>query len=64
MILLRKRPDGFVGAVTIPSARTQWIFDQPISEAVFRERMAEIGAHSTDVWDVISEADRTGFAYL
>ena len=64
MILLRKRPDGLVGVVTAPYVQTVWIFDQPICDQTFMDRLRSEGCHLTDVSDVLHEAERNGFGYL
>ena len=73
MILVRKRQDGYVGVATempypqrrVPDAvKGDWIFSQPISHQEFLDGMILRGHHGQDFWDVISEAEKTGWGYM
>jgi hypothetical protein len=65
MILIRKRPDGYVGVVASPhSKQGEWIFEKPISREEFWSKMRTLGSHPVDTADVLHEAEGSGFGYM
>ena len=73
MILVRKREGGYVGvAVATPyplrrvpaDAQGDWVISKPISQKEFLDGMILRGHHGQDIWDVISEAEETGWGYM
>ncbi len=73
MILVRKLPHGYVGVATASIrlrkkatdvTESHWIFPSPISREELVEGLIKLGRHGQDIWDVIAEADATGWGYM
>ena len=73
MILVRKRDDGYVDVAQeadypqgrVPaSAKGEWVFSVPITQKEFLDGMILRGHHGQDIWDVIREAEQTGWGYM
>lgn len=72
--LLLKQGERYVGVVTgtpwAPKRRVRgvlrcdWIFARPISKHEVLDGMIVRGHHGQDIWDLISTADKLGWAYV